>query len=577
MSIEQFKLISRPCLFFVVWTVSLIPFSGRAQYPSFELGGLARGVADVGLLSPEDTVVQDVSVESHALYDLALRGEITPKAQVYIELRLGTNLALFDTSASYAQVRRVVLSGSLLDNWSYEIGDVDVAWTPFTIWNSPSEGVVNESMLFAQWRQLQNYENFSVTEAWRLRGARFHGGWTRDSGTKLKSSSFISRIQESDEVFRPDVIFAGSALEWIRNRASLAIRAQDFATLGSTVIEGKSSHVVGFSGEASWTCDYWTLRGEAGGSLATRLVEDEVQVYPAGAVRGGYWHLSGTFQFKEDWQARVSARSVSDTYISPGAQTKRILYSQSPQVFPLLNNGQWGRSLMQGDLLTARTHFQQGRPWNRVLQRGLMHFDPRYGTAMPYGLATPNRRALSADLEQGKPEDLWSIRASLSILQDLTPEGSPNRRHFLNTLLSGHANLDQWWHGSRTVRLQGGWQRQRVSRAEAALEPVNVIVNVLDAGLDWFVSETLVMSYGIKRIAAEGLDYLALRNQDFTVIGFDRVDLNVRDELHAWGLTWRLNENTEATLQWQQWSVQETAPDHRGIVSRVLFLFQTTF
>ena len=577
MSIEPSKSISRPCLFFVVWTASLIPFSGRAQYPSFELGGLARGVADIGFLSPEDTVVQDVSVESHALYDLALRGEITPKAEVYIELRLGTNLALFDTSASYAQVRRVVLSGSLLDNWSYEIGDVDVAWTPFTIWNSLSEGVVNESMLFAQWRQLQNYENFSVTEAWRLRGVRFHGGWTRDSGTKLKSSSFISRIQESDEVFRPDVIFAGSALEWIRNRASLAIRAQDFATLGSTVIEGKSSQVVGFSGEASWTCDDWTLRGEAGGSLATRLVEDEVQAYPAGAVRGGYWHLSGTFQFKEDWKARVSARSVSDTYISPGAQTKRILYSQSPQVFPLLNNGQWGRSLMQGDLLTARTHFQQGRPWNRVIQRGLMPFDPRYGTAMPYGLATPNRRALSADLEQGKPEDLWSIRASLSILQDLTPEGSPNRRHFLNTLLSGHANLDQWWHGSRTVRLQGGWQRQRVSRAEAALDPVNVSVNVLDAGLDWFVSETFVMSYGIKRIAAEGLDYLALRNQDFTVIGFDRVDLNVRDELHALGLTWRLNDNTEATLQWQQWSMQETAPDHRGIVSRVLFLFQTTF
>ena len=577
MSIEQSKSISRPCLFLIVWIASLIPFSGRAQYPSFELGGLARGVADVGYLSPEDTVVQDVSVESHALYDLALRGEITPKAQVYIELRLGTNLALFDTSASYAQVRRVVLSGSLLDNWSYEIGDVDVAWTPFTIWNSPSEGVVNESMLFAQWRQLQNYENFSVTEAWRLRGARFHGGWTRGSGTKLKSSSFISRIQESDEVFKPDVIFAGSAMEWIRNRASLAIRAQDFATLGSTVIEGKSSHVVGFSGEASWTCDDWTLRGEAGGSLATRLVEDEVQVYPAGAVRGGYWHLSGTFQFKEDWKARISARSVSDTYISPGAQTKRILYSQSPQVFPLLSNGQWGRALMQGDLLTARTRFQQGRPWNRVIQRGLMPFDPRYGTAMPYGLATPNRRALSADLEQGKLEDFWSIRASLSILQDLTPEGSPSRRHFLNTLLSGHANLDQWWHGSRTVRLQGGWQRQRVSRAEAALDPVNVFVNVLDAGLDWFVSETLVMSYGIKRIAAEGLDYLALRNQDFTVIGFDRVDLNVRDELHALGLTWRLNENTEATLQWQQWSMQETAPDHRGIVSRVLFLFQTTF
>ena len=191
MSIEQFSLPLRPRLLFVIWTVFLMPYVGRAQYPSFELGGLARGVADVGFLSQKDTVVQDVSVESHALYDLALRGDITSKAQVYMELRLGTNLALFDTSASYAQVRRVVLSGALMDHWRYEIGDVDVAWTPFTIWNSPSEGVVNESLLFAQWRQLQNYENFSESEAWRLRGAKFLGDWTRDNGTKLKSSSFV--------------------------------------------------------------------------------------------------------------------------------------------------------------------------------------------------------------------------------------------------------------------------------------------------------------------------------------------------------------------------------------------------
>ena len=91
-----------------------MPFLGHAQYPSFELGGLARGVADVGFLNPEDTVAQDVSMDSHALYDLALRGSITSKSEVYMELRLGTNLALFDTSASYAQVRRVVLSLSLI-------------------------------------------------------------------------------------------------------------------------------------------------------------------------------------------------------------------------------------------------------------------------------------------------------------------------------------------------------------------------------------------------------------------------------------------------------------------------------
>ena len=206
-----------------------------------------------------------------------------------------------------------------------------------------------------------------------------------------------------------------------------------------------------------------------------------------------------------------------------------------------------------------------------------MLFDPRYGTAMPYGLATPNRRALSAEIEQGKQSDPWSIRASLSFLQDLTPEGSPNRRYYLNTHLSGHANLEKWWGGRRSMRLQGGWQQQVVNRTEAALPPVDLVVNVLDAGLDWSVAETVILSYGVKRIDAEGLDYLASRDDDFTVVGFNRVDLDVRDELHAWGVTWRLNENTEATFQWQQWSMRESGQEQRGTVSRALFLFQTTF
>ena len=106
------------------WTVMFSSLSATAQ-SSFELGGIARGVADLGFLGIEDTVSRDIGVESHAIYDLALRGSLNSKAEVYVELRLGTNLALFDTSASYAQVRRVVLSGKLNDRWGYEIGDIE--------------------------------------------------------------------------------------------------------------------------------------------------------------------------------------------------------------------------------------------------------------------------------------------------------------------------------------------------------------------------------------------------------------------------------------------------------------------
>ena len=91
--------------------------SAICQFPQFELGGYSRGVTDIGYLANEDSMSRDMEVESHALFDFAIRGKLTPKAEVYTELRLGTNLALFDTSASYAQLRRIVVSGDINDIW----------------------------------------------------------------------------------------------------------------------------------------------------------------------------------------------------------------------------------------------------------------------------------------------------------------------------------------------------------------------------------------------------------------------------------------------------------------------------
>ena len=561
----------------VVWTTMFAPLSATAQRPSFELGGVARGVADLGFLGIEDTVSRDVDVESHAIYDLALRGSLTSQAEVYVELRLGTNLALFDTSASYAQVRRVVLAGKLNDQWRYEIGDIDVAWTPFTIWNSESEGDVHESNLFAQWRDLQNYENFSQSNAWRLRGAHAEGTWTQPGGGVIQSSGFLSRIQASDEMVRPDVILAGVATTWTGKQTHVALRAQDFVSLGQTVPGGQGSHVAGLSGETKWTKGKWLFQGEIGGSLATTLDEGGVAMTNAPWTKGGFWQVSSETTILEAWKVRVSSRSVSDTYISPAAQTKRISFNATPSVLPVMANGAWSRSLSQGDLLTS-PHLPQGvRPWNRVVRRGLMAFDPRYGTASPYGLATPNRRGVELELGRGSQKEPWAVKVAGAFLQDLTPEGSANRRNYICGHVSGHMDLSTCWEGTRALVLSGGWRSQQVQRSEALLDPVDLTNTVLDAGLDWNITSSVQLGYGMKRVSAEGLDYIAIRDANFTVTGFDMASLNLRDQMHAWGMTWSVGEHTEATLQWQRWSLIDNLQGHGGNLSRALFLFQTKF
>ena len=60
-------------------------------------------------------------------------------------MRLGNSLEVFDTSSSYINLRRILIYGKLSEKISFEIGDIDLKMTPFTLWNYQEEGNVNEN------------------------------------------------------------------------------------------------------------------------------------------------------------------------------------------------------------------------------------------------------------------------------------------------------------------------------------------------------------------------------------------------------------------------------------------------
>lgn len=568
-------LISKACLL-LIGLFSLN--SAICQFPKFELGGYSRGVTDIGYLANEDSISRDVDVESHALFDFAIRGKLTPKAEVYAELRLGTNLALFDTSASYAQLRRIVVSGDINDIWHYEIGDIDISWTPYTIWNYGSEGNARESELFAQWRALQDYENFSESNHWRLKGAKFEGLWTKDDSSVVKVSNFISRIEASDEITRPEVLMGGVEIMFSRRKIGLGIRMQDFAVLGNTIPDGSNANVAALSTDFSFSGSSLSIRGEAGGSLSSS-VADLSSPFSGSAnnIRGGFWNIQSSTSWSEKWRASLEAHSVSDTYIAPASQSKRIRFDQVPSSFAQVNNDNWSRNLSQGDILSASYQPRGNRPWNQLVQRELMPYDARYGTATPYGKATPNRRGISLRIARGDNQDTWSFEMASSVLQDLTPEGVDNRRVYMCSDAMGQFTVSSLWKGERKLKMNGGWRLQRAHRDGTIFESVNLKSQVFDFGGTWDVMESVSLLYGVKLIRAIGTEYLALRDADFTITDFNKVTLDLMDEFQAMGLQWNLNKQTQATIQWQHWALNDFSNEQSATISRVLFIFKTSF
>ena len=64
---------------------------------------------------------------------------------------------------------------------------------------------------------------------------------------------------------------------------------------------------------------------------------------------------------------------------------------------------------------------------------------------------------------------------------------------------------------------------------------------------------------------------------DFVITDFDRIVLDLDDKIQAIGLKWSLNDNTQATIQWQHWALDNYSINQSAVISRVLFLFTTTF
>ena len=120
-------------------------------------------------------------------------------------------------------------------------------------------------------------------------------------------------------------------------------------------------------------------------------------------------------------------------------------------------------------------------------------------------------------------------------------------------------------------------QSQRAQRPETVLDPVDLTSSVFDFGVDWAVGENLQIGYGAKRISSHGLEYIAVRDINFEVTGFDRTTLDVTDMLHACGVSWKINNRTELTTQWQKWLLRDALQGHDGSISKVLFLFQSKF
>ena len=109
-------------------------------------------------------------------------------------------------------------------------------------------------------------------------------------------------------------------------------------------------------------------------------------------LNGQFLHLNLNYPILKNWSIELGYRSVSDDFSSPGAQTKRINYTQAANLFSTVNNSASQRELLLADVISDITLFRQNSIYNRTIDYDLDAYNPLFGLSEPYGVSTPNRQ-----------------------------------------------------------------------------------------------------------------------------------------------------------------------------------------
>ncbi len=555
----------------------IITFSINAQYPKFEIGGLARSLSQSSHLNEKDTINNDVSQDLNIVFDLAIKGSLNKYVSLYSELRMGSNLEVFDTSSSYLNLRRILMFGDLNKSFSFEIGDIDLKMTPFTLWNSNQEGNINESVLFSNFRDIQNYENFNNENYWRRQGASLFGNISLSKKDSLNYKIFGTREIASNEISIPDVFMYGGNISYFNKSFSFGINHLDLFTNNKGILLDTNLHNHVVSSKSSLKFNNIELSSELGISKRTNssLLSSNNKW-----IDGEFMSFDFKTNFFKKLLLTINYRSVSDDFSSPGAQTKRINYTMSPNLFPLVDNSSINRDIIASDIISDITFFRSASFYNRNIDYSLDAFNPIFGVSEPYGISTPNRQGISSMIEYSDSSNIFNLQGKVSFLNDLTGEGVLEKRKYFSYSLTSHIFINKLLDFEKILLINGGFYYSNAKRNHSPdlfVQNVDFNNSIIDLGLELEMIKNLHLLYGYKSINAQGLDYLSVRDDNFTIASFQKIEINMNQNVSSIGLKYDFTKKSSLILNYQNIRCNYEKSELSFIINQFFILAQIKF
>ncbi len=510
----------------------------------------SRGLLSIEKLEEQaDSTVERMANPGYVLTDVGIHLNPHSALEVHAQMRIRSEYGGFWGSGLTLDLRQMWIRGVIDQKLRYQIGDLDYRLSPFTLQQSDEWILSTPSLLFTPQLEMIRYDLFQSGDlSRRQQGIALDFGWDLFSDRwNLASSLFTTRIVASDFNQTPDRLMSGGAVS-LGNRNGTQIRFNYADLYDVNQTSASIRHLRHPVGSVRATIDGQKFRKRMPLRLETEWGQSKLEwVGQADAPR-----LTDGFAYAQlDYQGSGDERSLSaevwrvgSDYRSAGAQTKRIDFDRSPATFRRLATDDQIRGINMLDL------FRDGTLHRFQVQTGLMNYDPAYGNALPYGIATPNRQGVMLNWKRKQPADVWQHDLKLGMLMDIKGQGIAARRQFAIAEWNGSAPLHVILGWNKSWWLRASARIENTSRADGTGDLIDTRVDLtnrlLQLQTEWQISPEWQVFAEWRNYSSHGQDFYGVRNAYSEVIDYLPMSMNRTEHWAGLGLNYRVSNRFQA-------------------------------
>lgn len=516
------------------------------------IGG-ARSVNNGNILTVNDSIADSTTVKKnnggYTLIDLGLNIKPNKNTEILGMFRIRNEYGGFWGAGVNFDVRQLWIKGVVANTLRYQLGDLDLKQTQFTLYNAHADRIDSLPTIFNLQNDIVKYERFYFDRnTWRMQGANVDFGFTFAKYiSEINFNAFVARVNATDFANTPDRLMAGLKVNLVGNKIfQLSYNGNSVFDVKGTVANNNvfknSVNSLDLKLQKNIGKQNLLVQAEAGKSKYFYSNDTLAPTYDDYFI-----HAFALFDLpKMHLQITAGYLNVGPDFRSIGAQSKDVNYNAQPAYFNRYTNAQQIRPLALFDIISNENIY------NRTITARQMSESQIYNNVLPFGLATFNRIGMYAKVEYKSKKEI-SINAEYYNLSEIRGQGSLALKQFSIYKMNANFPINKLINSTKVLSVQiGGNMQQTIRSSEQEIEKIDLQSMQLSAGLRWEFASNFELLGGYISQENDGNEYKADRNSYDVITYFNPVNYKIKQQIVAGGLRYNFTSKIYLCGLYQQ-------------------------